>query len=391
MAQPLRIEPDLQFIQELQAVGGDSLKKCYQCATCSVVCPVSPADDPYPRKEMIWAQWGMRDKLEADVDIWLCHNCTTCSDLCPRGAKPGDLMAAMRNMTYRKLSWMGFLGDWMSNIKYLPLLIALPALLYLSFWTFRAQQLGTFFPLFDGEVVYGKLFPELFFIDPVFIPVSIIVALTFFIGVRRLYKSFAPEGKVVMIGEKPKPWLRALAEAVGEILAHKKFEDCGDLTRNRKIGHFFTFYGFVALAIVTSVIALGYWGGMILEGHPWHPLHTPLVLHNPVKILAIFGALSLLSGLTVLTIRRATLDSKKTKSSYYDWYLLGLIWTVAVSGTLCLLLRLATAPYLAYPMYIIHLCAIFMLFLYLPWSKLGHLVYRLAAITYVKRMGRKPM
>ena len=64
--------------------------------------PMSPADNPYPRKEMVWAQWGLKDKLVNDIDIWLCHNCGTCSELCPRGAKPGDLLAALRNMTYRK-------------------------------------------------------------------------------------------------------------------------------------------------------------------------------------------------------------------------------------------------------------------------------------------------
>ena len=29
-----------------------------------------------------------------------------------------------------------------------------------------------------------------------------------------------------------------------------------------------------------------------------------------------------------------------------------------------------------------------MLFAYLPWSKLGHLVYRTAALVYARRLGR---
>ena len=48
MSNTVRVQPDLKFVQELQQVGGESLKKCYQCATCSVVCPLSPADAPYP-------------------------------------------------------------------------------------------------------------------------------------------------------------------------------------------------------------------------------------------------------------------------------------------------------------------------------------------------------
>ena len=63
---PTTVAPDLQFIRNLKEFGGDTLKSCYQCATCSVVCPISTDDNPFPRKEMIWAQWGMKDKLVTD-------------------------------------------------------------------------------------------------------------------------------------------------------------------------------------------------------------------------------------------------------------------------------------------------------------------------------------
>ncbi|MDE5879437.1 MAG: 4Fe-4S dicluster domain-containing protein, partial [Desulfovibrio sp.] len=157
MAQ-MTLHTDPAFTRELMEAGGSDLKKCFQCATCSVACPLSPEVAPYPRKEMVWASWGLKEKLVADVDLWLCHNCGNCSDLCPRGAKPAEMMSAARNMIYRDLTPPAIVGKWMSSCKGLPWLFGIPAALWLIVWWIRAGfNDGNWFPrAADGRIVFGQ-------------------------------------------------------------------------------------------------------------------------------------------------------------------------------------------------------------------------------------------
>lgn len=385
MAHMNRIEPDLQFIKDLQAAGGESLKKCYQCATCSVVCPLSPEEHPYPRKEMIWAQWGLKDKLVGDLDMWLCHNCGTCSDECPRGAKPADLMAAMRNMAYQNVAQPAIMGKLMSSPKYLPILAGIPALLFLVVW-FITAGLGT--PVDEhGNVLWRLVFPQTAFIDPLFGATALAVVVIFVLGVRNLIKTFNDSPQAPVGGVPIKEVLKSTWQVIkDEILTHTKWKECGGDNNDRFVGHLGIFFGFIALFIVTAYVGVAYWLSVFTNLE----LYTPMSLWNPFKILANVATIGLIVGLVLVTKRRLDLNDAKFKSSYYDWYLLGLIWVVVLSGMFSQLLRLANAVGIAYPVYFIHLVSVFMLFAYLPWSKLAHLVYRTIALGYARAIGRGP-
>ena len=67
------IQPDLDFIVSLKKNGGSTIKKCMQCATCSVVCTLSNEEFGFPRKQLLMAQWGLKDQLLKDPD----HGCVS--------------------------------------------------------------------------------------------------------------------------------------------------------------------------------------------------------------------------------------------------------------------------------------------------------------------------
>jgi quinone-modifying oxidoreductase subunit QmoC len=82
--------------------------------------------------------------------------------------------------------------------------------------------------------------------------------------------------------------------------------------------------------------------------------------------------------------------SKTDQTSVYkDWYLLGLVLGLGVTGMLTEMTRLGGLAGLTYFMYFIHLVFVFNLFAFLPFSKLAHLVYRTVAMAYNEYSGRK--
>jgi quinone-modifying oxidoreductase subunit QmoC len=126
------MSPDMKFIREVLASGGGDLMKCYQCGTCCAVCNPTPDKTPFPRKEMLYAQWGMKYKLIKDPDIWLCHQCSDCTKHCPRAAKPGEVLGALRKIAIAEHSFPGFLGKAVGDARYLILLFAVPVVIFLS-------------------------------------------------------------------------------------------------------------------------------------------------------------------------------------------------------------------------------------------------------------------
>ena len=386
MTQPYRIEPDLEFVREVIGSGGDTLKKCFQCATCSVVCPLSPPEEPFPRKEMIQAQWGLKDKLVKDPDIWLCHNCTDCSTYCPRGAKPGDVLNALRKKSIEHYAFPKAIAKRVGDPKSLPLLIAIPAVLI-------AVIIGLTNLWWHGEgptrVVHGETIVldevirswemiPLWAVDVLFILTALFAVTVFARGLLQFWGDLEAQ-RTRKIGIVP-----AAIEVVKEILTHSNFKECST-NQDRYLGHLGVFYGFVALFIVTSCIFAGiYFLNLIV-----HIPLTPWPLWNPVKLLANLGGIALLAGCFLLIRSRLNQEEDTSASSYYDWFLLVLVTVVGASGLLAEWVRWVGIGFLYYFLYYIHLVSIWALFAYTPYSKLAHLVYRTVALIHDRACGRE--
>jgi quinone-modifying oxidoreductase subunit QmoC len=327
MADRQLIEPDLDFVKKVIGFGGETLKKCFQCATCSV--------------------------------------------------KPGDVLAAIRNYSFMHFSFPSFMGKLLSEGKYLPLLLGFPIVLLL----FLLGVTGHL-NIPEGEIVFEKFVPH-YIVDPVFILVSIFVAISLAIGVTRFWKGmsegvFPSASKGLSIGDFVKSHV---IPTLVDIVKHSKFMDC-DRNRFRYLAHLLILYSFAALAVVTGVVFFGiYFLG--LE----HML--PLAQWNPVKLLANLGAIALITGCTIVISNRLKEDEAKSKSTYLDWVFIIIVYLVAISGLLTEIVRLVNIPVLAYSIYFIHLVLVFYLIAYLPFSKFAHMIYRTVALVYASYSGRE--
>jgi len=88
------VTPLKEVVDIINEEGGEILKLCYQCGTCTAVCPWNKVRDFIVRRIMHQGQLGLIDF--EDEDIWLCATCNSCVKRCPRGVEIVDIMRALR-------------------------------------------------------------------------------------------------------------------------------------------------------------------------------------------------------------------------------------------------------------------------------------------------------
>ncbi|MBA7619818.1 hypothetical protein ES703_27159 [subsurface metagenome] len=91
------------FIEEISAIpGGESIRLCIQCGTCTASCPNADRMEHTPSQLIAMARAGMREEVLSSNAMWYCLSCYLCTVRCPRGIKQTDLMHALESLAIRE-------------------------------------------------------------------------------------------------------------------------------------------------------------------------------------------------------------------------------------------------------------------------------------------------
>ncbi|MDA8216769.1 MAG: quinone-interacting membrane-bound oxidoreductase complex subunit QmoC [Dehalococcoidales bacterium] len=388
------VVPDKEFIKDVLALGGDSAKKCYQCGTCTTTCNVSFAkngEEPFPRRLMLWTQWGLKDKVLTDASIWACHQCNDCSAYCPRGAKPGDVIAALRALAIERYSVPSGLAKFYREPKYLPLAFGLPFLIL----TFVLVLFGVTYPA--GEIIYKHFIREIY-VEAVGVIVAGLAVLAAALGLLRFWGELRVSGSGTSIPSQavarpavvdgPGSATAAASEESAEVTfartmrdvaLHNDFRAC-ETDRLRTWGHMAALYGFPLLILATALSFIYGLFGIEQQHVSWI---------DPMKIAGNVGGLLALGGIALLMFLR--FRAKKGQwgvATYFDWLLLAVIFANVFTGFLVQFSRLANLNPLAYQLYVFHLGLVLATFLYIPYGKFAHIFYRTAALAAIRQRGK---
>lgn len=369
MNAPLTILPSRRFREALIERGGATLGRCFQCATCSSVCDLSTEGTVFPRQQMLWAQWGLGERLLADPAIWLCHECTSCTTRCPRDARPSEVLKAARGLAIEAFGAPGILSRLVGNASVTwPLLLGLPIALWAAL-----VHLTVGFTVREYPLAYNQHIPNLL-IDAVFVPAFVFAIAMSVVGARRAWATWglaAPRRGTLLTGLRAVAW---------DVLAHRGFSGCG-VASARRWPHALLLWGFGAAFVTTASVATAeYVFGASL----------PLPQVHPIKLLGNLSAVLLTLGLWGLWRARRGVDALHRAVSAFDRFFFALVVLLVGSGLGAELARYALPAHVALSIYVVHLGMVLALFLAFPYSKFAHALYRTLAMAHdhLTRTGR---
>jgi heterodisulfide reductase subunit C len=91
------------FMDEICDIpGGEGIRICIQCGTCTASCPNADRMEHTPSQLIAMTRAGMREEVLSSNAMWFCLSCYMCTVRCPRGIKFTDLMHALEYLSIRE-------------------------------------------------------------------------------------------------------------------------------------------------------------------------------------------------------------------------------------------------------------------------------------------------
>jgi nitrate reductase gamma subunit len=346
------------FVREIIKSGGTSIKKCFQCGSCTAICPLSTEGEEFPRKIIRYTTLGLEDKVLSSPELWSCYYCGDCSETCPRDADPGAFMMAARRYAIQKYSW-GKTGAMDSSRT-----------MYYGVLAVLSIFIASIILMFHGPMSLNSV--NLFLFTPMDIVDRTGLVMGAFVGVSALanlviMNRYLSKHRKVSSSSTVYSRLRALVKViVGEVAIEKRLNKCTD--KNRYWAHLFLVWGFGGLLVATTLDYMIDAYGLALS------IYIP-------RGLGIAAGLALIYGSAYFIYKR--LEGKEEYSTYThftDWTFLLLLLLIGVTGFLVDLFVLEDIPVFAYATYSLHLILVFDLLITAPFTKFAHALYRPLAL-----------
>jgi quinone-modifying oxidoreductase subunit QmoC len=358
MDEKSRIVPDLNVVRELREFGGEAFKRCSQCATCSVVCDLSTGDGDFPRKKMLWAQWGLANRMVTTLDPWLCYYCGKCSARCPREAEPGETLMTLRRWLTSRYDFTGlsrlFYRSWKAEL-FAICLVALAT---------AAGLLGYGFTYGDLEVYDGA---------GAFLPSSMVHVLdwtmagvlTTLLGINAIRMWWFTTGGR-SLGIPLSSYVKRLYVIPLHFFTQMRFKGCD--RRGTWLVHLFLMLSYITLFTLIMFFLHAMQSGPEIEWQVHAFGYAASIGLVTTLIFAFRGRLK-----KVEEIHRHSHDS--------DWLFLVMLLLVTLTGILQHALHRLAPPVTANLAYVVHLSLVVpMLTLEVPFGKWSHMLYRPLAV-----------
>lgn len=81
--------------------GGEGIRLCIQCGTCTASCPNTGRMDHSPSHLIALARADMREEVFSSNGMWMCLSCYLCSVRCPRDIDICRLMHVFEGLSVR--------------------------------------------------------------------------------------------------------------------------------------------------------------------------------------------------------------------------------------------------------------------------------------------------